>query len=226
MTRYFTPLLCLWALALGLLAGCGDGSTLVIVNVRGAVPAEATSLQVLPLLNGRAASKLERFGPSTRQLGLKILQPQGTLTVAVGAFDDRPCLISYGEAKRALAGEVQVEMTVTLSERPDCWHLGIQLTGLAPEADGVSVALTVDDQDFDLNGTASGTLGLYDPEDVALVMPGEVQGRLRAQVASFVQQGLQVCLIQRGEASATRTTDHGEVILRVTLSRLANPVCS
>jgi hypothetical protein len=225
MTRFFTPLFCLWALTLGLLAGCGDGSTLVIVNVRGAVPVETTSLQVLPVLNGKAASKLERFSASTRQLGLKILQPQGKLTVAVGAFDDRPCLISYGEAQRALAGEVQVEMTVTLTERPDCWDLGIRLTGLAPEADGVTVSLSVEGKDYDLNGTASGTLGIYDPGDVDLVMPGDVQGRVRALVASFVHQGQQLCLIQSGEASATRT-DQGGILLRVTLSRLANPVCS
>lgn len=96
------------------LAGCGDGTTLIIVTARN-VSADVVDLGALPSLNGKAAQEAEVFS-STAPFGIRLAAgSSGVVSMFVAGIDGDGCIVSTGTADQRVSGEAQLNMDVVLS---------------------------------------------------------------------------------------------------------------
>lgn len=100
------------------LAGCGDDSTLAIVETEGR-PAEAVSLRLAVTLEGKRVDLDMPLTENLDNFGL-LLPPDatGTLLINADGLDAGSCVVAQGRTDTVLTGRPRVRLRLEMSRAP------------------------------------------------------------------------------------------------------------
>ncbi len=114
-----TSVMLLFTQALGALGGCTDNRPMLEVSLQG-VPADATSLSILPIVAGhRLSPQPLSDAPSFFRVELP-RDSNGTVDLQVSGLSSNTCAVAAGSASRDISGSGRYPLDIQLVPAPGC----------------------------------------------------------------------------------------------------------